>query len=523
MPVSTFSRLFKPLAGHRGAQQRIQLIAVAPVLRAADSGFIAELREGSFALAGHSVQCDNASPFDAMGSAEVWQTSLHGFGWLRHVAPHADAPTEQRVHALVAQWMAADVRTSLVAVRPSVVARRVLSWLSHADLLLQTHDVRFYDAVLGALGDDVRRLEQQWRRIEQAGDRWLAIIALAHAGLCIADYDALLATAEAALGAEVRGRQVTSLGTLLRSPDALANVLLDLEALRLLYGMRLRPVPEAVLNAEALLNETLNNLLLGDGRLARLGAPRDDVDAQLTLAIVTRHVGIADAPSCHDANAGFVRLACDETRIIIDVGAPFSSPDALGFEMSSGQSPLMVHDGLDGKSDPGSRGALVFSAATTAHTETAARATLPTLEPTHSKTVDITDVHAQSVDATHAGYARRGFVHRRRLFLGPFGRTLDGIDELRPLVGGVSQANALYSVRLVLHPSVAVVLGAATDHVELTLANDHRWRFEAQGRVLSVEGGVFCDGWKSLPTRQILVPTDAASNRCVTWRLTRIA
>ena len=523
MSVSTFSRLFKPFAGHRGTQPQIELIAVAPVLRAADSGFMAELRDGSFALAGYSVRLEGASPFDAMDSAEVWQTSLHGFCWLRHIAPHADAGTEQRVHALVAQWLATGVRTSQVAVCAPVVARRVLSWLSHADLLLQTHDARFYDAVLGALADDVRRLEQQWRAIEPAGDRWLAIIALAHAGLCIADGEALLETAEAALGVEVRKRQVASLDTLLRNPDVLANVLLDLEALRLLYGMRLRPVPNAVTRAEALLIETLNNLVLGDGRLARLGAPRDDADAQLTLAIVTRQVGIADAPSCHDVNAGFVRLACDETRIIIDVGAPFGSPDALAFEMSSGQSPLIVHDGADAKSVPDSRGALVFGAATASHTVPAARAILPTLEPTHSKTVEIADAHAQSVDATHAGYARRGFVHRRRLLLGPFGRTLDGIDELRPLVGGVAQANARYTVRLVLHPSVAVVLGMTTDYVELTLANDHRWRFEAQGRVLSVEGAVFRDGWKTLPTRQILVPADAANNRCVTWRLTRIA
>ncbi len=493
------------------------LQAIPPSLRALDALFEAEWRGGAFALAGYSIPIGAASPFAIAEAPQAWLEALNGFGWLRHVAPHSDADA-QAVEAVVADWLRRG--ESPIASENGVTARRVLSWLAHADLLLQTSDVAFYDAVLGALRNDIIRLQRRAPTIESARERLLAWIALAQAGLCIERAVALHRTAEAAIGSEFE-KQGASLRQVLRDPDDLADLLLDLEALRLLYGMRGLAVPQQISYAKEVISEVLGGLTLEDNSVARLGSGRIQADRGATMASVARHVNLAPATPCHNTMAGFARLAQGETRMVADVGAPFRSRDALVLEVSSGSAPMLVHDGLGQRKGETSRGTLVLTATGAADGGNDPRRHAPTLEPTHSVEVDVDSSSLQSFDATHAGAALAGHAHRRRVVLSQDGQHIDGVDELRPLVGRVETPDARFAVRFVLHPSVQTTLGASPDQLDLTLANGHRWRLAAPGCVISVEGAVYRDGMRTVPTLQALVPADPAGGRTVAWHLVR--
>ena len=505
----------------RPAVAGVELNAMAPSLWPADAGFLAEWADGRLGLGGVSVPLEGRSPLDIRDAPTAWHEALYGFGWLRHVPAAARGDAALRVDAVLVGWLRDGASRSRHADADPVKARRALSWLAHADVLLQTDNGAHYDRVLTALSAEIQGLERRWRQMDQAGARILALMAIAEGSLCIAGLAPLQEEAETGLAHELSQRRAPALVGLLRKPDVLAGLILDMEALRLLYKMRLLPVPGFLLEALARFTGTLAGLQHGDGSLARLGSARLDAESRLTLAAVRRHVGLPAALQCHDQAAGYARLALGDACVIIDAGAPLGNVHALALEMSSGAAPMLVHDGVEGAPQRGH--------ATLVLTPDAARpdtcATLPeywpNLEAAHNIDVALADPAIQSVDATHAGPARNGFVHRRRVTLEQNGRLLSGIDDLRPLVSQAAPANSGFAARFVLHPGVVVGVPDAQDRVDLTLPNGHRWTLSAAGQTLSVEGALYRDGPRTVPTLQILVLSGDEPSRSVTWQLQR--
>ena len=113
-------------------------------LRTADATRASEIYAGRFAFAGKVVICDSRSPFEATPPSEDWAVALHGFGWLRHLRAADSAITRANARALVDEWITLNSAHDSVAWRPEVIARRVMSWLSQAPLVLDESDDRFY-------------------------------------------------------------------------------------------------------------------------------------------------------------------------------------------------------------------------------------------------------------------------------------------------------------------------------------------------------------------------------------------
>ena len=90
--------------------------------------------------------------------SEEWAAALLGFGWLRHLRAAESGITRANARALVDEWITLNSAHDPVAWRPDVVARRVISWLSQAPLVLDDSDVRFYRRFLRSLTRQVRHL-----------------------------------------------------------------------------------------------------------------------------------------------------------------------------------------------------------------------------------------------------------------------------------------------------------------------------------------------------------------------------
>src|SRR4029079_5139628 len=114
-------------------------------LRTADPTRASEIYAGRFAFAGKVVICDGRSPFEIEPPSEEWSDQLLGFGWLRHLRAAESAITRANARALVDEWISLQGAFDTVdSWRPDLVARRIISWLCQAPLVLHDADMRFY-------------------------------------------------------------------------------------------------------------------------------------------------------------------------------------------------------------------------------------------------------------------------------------------------------------------------------------------------------------------------------------------
>ena len=112
-------------------------------LRTADPTRASEIYAGRFAFAGKIVICDGRSPFEIEPPSEEWADQLLGFGWLRHLRAAESAITRANARALVDEWISLQGAFDTVdGWRPDLVARRIISWLSQAPLVLHDADMQ---------------------------------------------------------------------------------------------------------------------------------------------------------------------------------------------------------------------------------------------------------------------------------------------------------------------------------------------------------------------------------------------
>ena len=162
-------------------------LVIAPQdLRTADATRASEIYAGRFVFAGKVVICDARSPFEVAPPSEDWAAGLLGFGWLRHLRAAESGITRANARALVDEWITLKSPHDPIAWRPEVMARRIISWLSQATLVLDDSDVRFYRRFLRSLTRQVRQLRHTVSDARDGVPRLQALIALTYAALCMA-------------------------------------------------------------------------------------------------------------------------------------------------------------------------------------------------------------------------------------------------------------------------------------------------------------------------------------------------
>ena len=163
-------------------------LVIAPQdLRTADATRASEIYAGRFVFAGKVVICDARSPFEidpaVRGLGGRRCSASAGCGICAPPNPASPAP-------MPARWSTngsrSTARSDPIAWRPDVVARRIISWLSQAPLVLDDSDVRFYRRFLRSLTRQVRHLRHTASDARDGVPRLQAVIALTYAALCMA-------------------------------------------------------------------------------------------------------------------------------------------------------------------------------------------------------------------------------------------------------------------------------------------------------------------------------------------------
>lgn len=533
--------LYSPFLRWRfGAPAADHLLIVPQDLRTADPSFWHEVVLDHFGLAGTVAALDGQSPFDVRAPNSAWAHSLHGFGWLRHLGASGHPEARQTACRLAVEWTQRNQRNDVrFTWLPQVTARRVISWISHSNVLLDEANERTYDVIANSLGAQLVRLSAEWRDTPGGYPRLLVLTALVLADLAVAGHDRRLAEAERAFTAELHRQILPDGGHISRNPRVLVDLMLDLLPLRQCFSARARPLPTGMSEAMQRMLTMLRYLRLGDGRLARFNGTGVATSAGLATVLAydeRPYDKLAKAPS-----SAYVRLERGETIIILDAGSPppleyagEAHAGCLSFEMSSGTELMLVNGGAPAPVDAAWR---TMARATASHNtlclaETSSSRLVrhkrleeligspPIREPERAAFAHgVTETGGVGVTAHHDGFLKRfGFIHRRRLLLSADGTLVEGIDRLdapqAPLRDKIPVA-----IHFLLHPDVLCERGSFDNQAELLLRNGDRWTFTLSNATLSIEDATFFAD-STGPTRSLQLVTRSATAAATEYRWT---
>jgi uncharacterized heparinase superfamily protein len=513
-------------------------------LRTADPTRASEIYAGRFAFAGKIVVCDGRSPFEMDPPSDEWADVLLGFGWLRHLRAADSSITRAHARALVAEWIALHGSWNSLAWRPEIVARRIISWLSQAPLVLQESEAAFYRRFIRNLTRQVRYLRRTLGCTRDGLPRLQAMVALTYAALCIAGQTRLLKPMSRRLVEELDRQILPDGGHISRNPAALIELLLDLLPLKQAFSARNVPPPPALLNAIDRMMPMLRFFRHGDGNFALLngmGPTAPDL-----LATVLAYDDARGAPVANAPHSGYQRMQAGPLLVIADTGrAPpvAVSQEAhagfLSFELSSGQHRIVVNCGLPPTSRESWRPVARASAAhsTVTFNDVSSCQFLgpgplqrflgaPIIEGPAEVPVSRHDrENAIIVRASHDGYATRfGVVHQRSLRVAADGSRLDGEDRFVPAQGDKlpSGRRDAFAVRFHLHPAVKANRLSDGHGAMMMLPNREVWTFGAYEDSVELEESVYLAGREGpRRTTQLVIYGRARKVKSVRWTFVR--
>src|SRR5215475_5538899 len=445
-----------PLAGLIYWPSRGERLVIAPQeLRTADPTRANEIYGGRFAFAGKIVVCDGRSPFEVGPPTAEWAENLLGFGWLRHLRAANSTITRANARALVDEWMTIQGSWHPVAWRPEIVARRLMSWLSQATLILDDADLRFYRRLLRSLTRQVRFLRVTANYTRDGISRLQARIALTYAALCMAKQVRHLRLATRRLVSELERQILPDGGHISRNPGVIIEILLDLLPLSQAFAARNVPPPAALINAVDRMMPMLRFFRHVDGTFMLFNGMGPTPPGLLATVLAyddARGTPVANAPY-----SGYQRVEAGPSTLLMDTGSPpplevstDGHAGCLAFEFSSRLQRIIVNCGMPGAGRESWR---QVARATAAHStvtfndsssclfldSTSVRRVfgVPIADGPHQVTVSRSNGgRGMVLRATHDGYAERfGIVHERFVSLSADGSKLDGEDLFSPSHG----------------------------------------------------------------------------------------
>ncbi len=522
-------------------------LTIAPIdLRTADPTTALDLYEGRFVFSGDGVDVEGFSVFEVEAPHEDWSRELHGFGWLRHLRAADLSVSRTHARSLVDEWIKLSNRHDAVAWHPDVVARRTISWLSHAPLILEACDLDFYRRYMRSLTRQVRYLRRTAYDGTPGLPRLRVMIALTAAGLSMSDQPRFLRQASRLLDLELVRQILPDGGHVSRNPAAILELLVDLLPLRQAFAARGGQPSRILLSAVDRMMPMLRFFRQGDGSFAHFNG-QGDTPADL-LATVLAYDDVRGAPLFSAPHSGYQRMESGGTIVLVDAGRPptvnFSlnaHASCLAFEMSVGRQRLIVNCGVPG---PGAGSMRRLARTTAAHSTVTLNDTSScrflsrtligdwlgeaiSAGPTRVAADRQAEAGATALHLSHDGYVERfGIVHERRMSFTDSGDRLDGFDSFLTPSGQPATRGGkdFFAIRFHLHPGVQASETDDSRVIVLELPDGETWQFETDADEVRIEESILFSGARgSRSTEQIVIHGRVQNTPHVSWHLHRTA
>ena len=397
----------------------------------------------------------------------------------------------------LSDWCADDYTSHRLAMRPDVVAMRLMAWSAHLPLL---KDALNKDEKLKAIVHQKFAQQAQWLYFTAPlADSGVARLRAA-AGLTLTYlvYGERPAHWQRGITLLLRGLKKQILpdgGHISRAPEASAeilNICLAIGAGLVAHNITAPPqLSEAVQRMAAFTRLMCHH----DGTLASFQGGLPSTATRIQPLIRTSIMRGKKQSMAYADKSGYQRLAAGKSCLLIDVGAPRPHPRTkphfapLAFELSHNKERLIVncganrlygHDWQDAMRQAGAHSGLSFA-------DTPPMPQAIDWQITQRRNEDNRGIW---LEASHAAFSRsHGVRHYRRLFMAATGEDIRGEDLL---IGGNHQnrrgnsqksgrksgrtsIGALFYMRFHLHPGVTTSLLAGGDAALLVARDGHGW------------------------------------------------
>jgi len=471
---------------------------------------------------------------------------IHRFHWLRDVAAHGSRG-EGRARQLAVSWVEAFGKWDGFAWRLGVTADRLINLLSAGPWLMAGLDGHPREAVLDSLARQARHLNASAGEDADPPARLRIGVALTLAGAALEDNkqrDAGLALLETECAAQI----LADGGHASRSPEALANVMLDVQVVEeLLLRMGVN-APAFLTRLQPRMAAMLSFFSLPDGGILAANGGGDGASG-LARAALQPHGGLNSKFSFARLSA-YQRVQAEELTLYLDAGegpprphGGHSHAGALAITVDDGPERLITGCGAHADLEPSLKDAARRTAAHSVLSVAGEDSAVFMLDPATGlrtpegpaqvavRRMEEGDQHL--LEGQHGGWrVRHGVIYRRRLYVANNGARITGEDSLsRPMseTAPMSAARIPYEIRFHLHPDVQVAPGPDDRTVFLGLPQRQRvWRFRSEP-LLSVEISRYWGGGAARKTQQLVIRGEAdpgadgsqSPNR-VRWALSRI-
>ena len=445
---------------------------------------------------------------------------------------------------LALEWaMRNESAGSGIAWQPDVLARRLISWISHSSMLLEGANVEEYELLTESLGRQLVRLNASWRNCPGGYPRLLSLTGLLLSLISISGHDAQLAEAEKAFVAELSAQMLSDGGHISRNPAILIELILDLLPLHQCFAARGRRAPREFTDIVQRMIDMLKFMRMGDGMLARFNGVT--VPSPAGLATVLAYDNKPGTMITEARASGYVRAERGTSVLIVDTASPppldaagEAHAGCLSFEFSTGTSLLFVNGGAPASHHTEWR---ATARATASHNTLVLGETSSSRLIRHKALEDIIGASpirypdnvtvkveereaGLHIKASHDGYAERfSLDHRRELTLSKDGLTLEGIDRLEGRGIVRLKHDIPYAIHFHLHPSVSCRRGDTRVTALLDLPNGESWRFALEGALLAIEESTFfVDSAGPRRALQIVARGATFGETEVRWSLARL-
>lgn len=470
---------------------------------------------------------------------------IHRMNWLRDVAAQG-ALGEARARSLVAAWIDAFGKWDPFAWRLAVTAERTVNLLS-AGPWLSAIDPHAREALLDLLGRQGRHLLASGGEEADPQGRFRVAVALTLAGASINEIPKALEAGLVMLEQECSRQILADGGHVSRSPEALADALLDIQAvedLLLRVGVN---APAFLTRLQPRMAAMLGFFTLPDGGILAANGGGDGAHG-LSGATLSPY-GATASKFSFARLSGYQRVQTEELTLYLDTG---EGPNKVyGGRSHAGALSLTIDDGPDRLIGAMSAHADLEPQLRDAARRTGAHSVLSlkgedsaifVFEPLSGlrspegpaalSAHRLEENDQYLLEGQHGGWrVRHGLIYRRRLYIAKNGARITGEDGLsRPMseTAPSGAARVPYALRFHLHPDVQVVQSDDRT-VLLGLARRQRvWRFRSEA-LLSIENSRYWGAGIAQKAQQLVIRGEADAgadgsqppNR-VRWALSRL-
>ena len=470
-----------------------------------------EIRRGQAMLDGHwKIGRDtlklytDLSPWDEPGPSRHYADRLHRFNWLRDLTM-CGQKGQLKAREFVARWVEDFGKWNGFVWRVPVTADRVWNWLTCGPILFDSPPPE---------SDLLNSLARQGRHLSQATDdfhdprvKLKSIATQIVLAFALDDSDKRLPMLEGQLEYQLNEQILPDGGHISRNPEALLNILIDLQTIDDLYLRTGRPSLPSVTRFLPRMAGMLKFLRCGDGGLPVMNGggegTRNDIKDALFPFASSRAFAFA-------TKSGFQKLEAGKARLFLDAGS--SPPQEHGLDAHAGCLSVQFEDngerfitncGAHPDVDPiwcaATRGTDGHS--TLVLTGQDAAEFLPLRATGLDVPVGPPGVAAKRmeeekdilIDAQHSAWKEGfGLVFRRRVFMSETGERLTGEDSLfRPVSAGQAETTEKlpFDIRFHLHPSVKMKPDG--QHLRIILPSGAAWLFKTNHKQKSIDRSVY--------------------------------